>query len=90
MDYYVGIDVSLEASSLCVVDASGKIVREAKVSSEPEDLIAWFEALPFCWRGSALRRGHYRNGLTQALRKRGSLWSYWRRGMCAMPSRRCR
>ena len=31
MDYYAGIDVSLEASSVCVVDASGKIVREAKV-----------------------------------------------------------
>ena len=47
MDHYAGIDVSLEASSLCVVDASGKIVREKKVSSEPEDLIAWFKALPF-------------------------------------------
>ncbi len=35
MDYYAGIDVSLEASSICVADASGKIVREAKLSSEP-------------------------------------------------------
>ena len=40
MDHYAGIDVSLEASSLCVVDASGKIVKEAKLSSEPEALIA--------------------------------------------------
>ena len=45
MDYYAGIDVSLEASSLCVEDASGKIVKETKVLSEPEDLIAWFKAL---------------------------------------------
>ena len=42
MDHYAGIDVSLECSSVCVVDASGKIVREAKVSSEPEALIGWF------------------------------------------------
>jgi hypothetical protein len=28
MEYYAGIDVSLEASSVCVVDATGKIVRE--------------------------------------------------------------
>ena len=41
MDHYAGIDVSLECSSLCVVDASGKIVREAKVASDPEALIAW-------------------------------------------------
>ena len=42
MEHYAGIDVSLESSSVCVVDASGKIVREAKVASEPEALIAWF------------------------------------------------
>ena len=45
MDYYAGIDVSLEASSVCVVDATGKVLREAKVASEPEALIAWFAGL---------------------------------------------
>src|SRR5712671_5954600 len=29
MEHYVGIDVSLESASLCVVDATGRIVREA-------------------------------------------------------------
>ena len=38
MDYYAGIDVSLKDSSVCVVDANGRIVREAKVPSEPEPL----------------------------------------------------
>jgi transposase len=45
MDYYAGIDVSLEQSSVCVVDANGKIVREAKVASEPEVLAAFFRDL---------------------------------------------
>ena len=45
MEHYAGIDVSLECSSVCVVDASGQIVREAKVASEPEALIAWFGSL---------------------------------------------
>jgi hypothetical protein len=33
------IDVSLERSSVCVVDGRGKIVKEAKVASEPEALV---------------------------------------------------
>ena len=39
MEHYAGIDVSLECSSICVVDGSGKIVRDAKEASEPETLI---------------------------------------------------
>jgi transposase len=45
MDHYAGIDVSLECSSVCVVGAGGKIVREAKVASEPGALIDWFGSL---------------------------------------------
>jgi hypothetical protein len=35
MERFAGIDVSLKDSSVCVVDATGRIVREAKVASEP-------------------------------------------------------
>ena len=44
MEKYVGIDVSLEASSICVVDSSGAVLREGKVLSEPSALIAWLSA----------------------------------------------
>jgi transposase len=47
MEHYAGIDVSLEWSSVCVVDANGRIVREAKVASEPQALIDWFGSLGF-------------------------------------------
>jgi len=45
MEQYAGIDVSLDSASICVVDASGRILREAKVASDPEALIAWFGKL---------------------------------------------
>jgi len=45
MEQHAGIDVSLGLSSVCIVDASGKIVREAKVCSEPDVLVAFFKGL---------------------------------------------
>jgi len=45
MEYYAGIDVSLKDSSVCVVDATGKVVREVKVASEPEALVRHFDEL---------------------------------------------
>ena len=39
MEHYAGLDVSLEQTSVCLVDAQGQVVREAKVASEPEALI---------------------------------------------------
>ena len=36
MNHYVVIDVSLEASSVCVVDGNGNIACEGKVASEPD------------------------------------------------------
>jgi transposase len=38
MEYFAGIDVSLEASSVCLVDAAGQIAREGKVATTPEAL----------------------------------------------------
>lgn len=48
MENYAGIDVSLELSSVCVVDAQGKILKEAKVASEPDAFVEFFEMLRLC------------------------------------------
>ncbi len=42
MEHYAAIDVSLEWSSVCIVDATGKIVREGKVRSERQAVVAFF------------------------------------------------
>jgi transposase len=41
VEHYAGLDVSLEQTSVCIVDARGGIVIEAKVASEPEVLIGF-------------------------------------------------
>ena len=43
MQHYVGLDVSLKQTAVCVVDQTGKIEREAMVASDP-DVIAQFMA----------------------------------------------
>ena len=40
MDYYAGLDVSLEETAICVVDATGRVVKETRAESEPEALVA--------------------------------------------------
>ena len=71
MDHYAGIDVSLEQSSVCVVDGSGKIIREAKVASEPKALIDWFAALGFGLVRIGLEAGPLSQWLFAAMKKAG-------------------
>src|SRR5689334_4575077 len=71
MDHYAGIDVSLESSSVCVVDASGRIVREAKVASEPEALIAWFGGLGISVARIGLEAGPLSQWLYAGMREAG-------------------
>jgi len=71
VDHYAGIDVSLELSSVCVVDVEGKIVKEAKVASEPEDLIAFFAALGFAVKRVGLEAGPLSQWLQSGLKSAG-------------------
>jgi len=39
MDHFAGLDVSVKETSVCIVDDTGRIIREVKVASEPEALL---------------------------------------------------
>ena len=71
MDHYAGLDVSLECTSVCVVDASGRIVREDKVASEPEALIAWLGSLGLSLVRIGLEAGPLSQWLYAAMREAG-------------------
>jgi len=44
MEHYIGLDVSLKQTAICIVDRTGKIVREGVVSSDPEAIAAFIKA----------------------------------------------
>jgi transposase len=71
MEHYAGIDVSLECSSVCIVDASGKIIRESKVASEPAGLIGWFGSLGFSLTRIGLEAGPLSQWLYAAMKSTG-------------------
>jgi transposase len=71
MDHYVGIDVSLELSSVCILDATGKIVKEAKVASEPEALTTFLTGLNLPLTRIGLEAGPLSQWLHAALVKAG-------------------
>jgi transposase len=57
MEHHAGIDVSLERSNVRVVDATGRIVREVKVASEPEALVGFFRQLGVAVTRTGLEAG---------------------------------
>lgn len=71
MRHFAGLDVSLESTSVCVVDQSGKIVRETKVLSEPDVLAEFFGALHFDMARICLEAGPLSQWLYEGLADAG-------------------
>src|SRR5215471_18008093 len=71
MNYYAGIDVSLEDSCICVIDANGKVVRKGKVSSEPTALISWLSEVRVTLTRIGLEAGPLSQWLYAAMRQVG-------------------
>ena len=62
MDHFAGLDVSVKETSVCIVDNSGKIVREVKVESEPEALLAVLRSPPTASSELDWKRDRCRSG----------------------------
>src|SRR5262249_24420578 len=71
MDYYAGIDVSVEFSSVCIMDATGKVVRESKVASEPAALIAFLHEFGYPLARIGLEAGPLSQWLYAGLKEAG-------------------
>ena len=40
MQHYVGLDLSVKETSVCIVDKAGKVIREVKVATKPAEILA--------------------------------------------------
>ena len=70
MDHSAGLDVSVKETSVCIVDDTGRIVREVKVASEPEALLAVLKNPAYTSNGSDWKPGRFRNGCSVLSPKR--------------------
>jgi transposase len=66
---FAGLDVSVKETSVCIVDDSGKIVREVKVASEPEALLAVLKNPAYHFKRIGLEAGPLSQWLYSALGK---------------------
>ena len=71
MKHYAGIDVSLKESHVCVVDETGRVLREGHVASEPAALIGFFQGLDFPLARIGLEAGPLSQWLYAALQAAG-------------------
>lgn len=73
MGYFAGIDVSLEASRVCVVDGAGRIVREGEADSEPEALAAVLRGTGSSFERVGLEAGPLSQWLIWGIARQASL-----------------
>ena len=71
MEHFAGLDVSVKETSVCVVDDTGKIVREIKVASEPAALLAELTNPAYRFERIGLEAGPLSQWLLSALAEAG-------------------
>src|SRR5476651_559332 len=71
MDHSGGLDVSVKETSICIVDDTGRIVREVKVASEPEELLAVLTNPAYHFKRTGLEAGPLSQWLFSALAEVG-------------------
>ena len=71
MDHFAGLDVSVKDTSVCIVDDTGKIVREVKVASEPEALLQVLKNPAYHFKRMGLEAGPLSQWLFSALAEAG-------------------
>jgi transposase len=71
MDLFAGLDVSVNETSVCIVDDAGRILREVKVASEPDALLQVLTNPAYHFKRIGLEAGPLSQWLFSALAEAG-------------------
>ena len=71
MEHFAGLDVSVKDTSVCIVDDTGKIVREVKVASEPDALLQELKNSAYRFKRIGLEAGPLSQWLYSAFAEAG-------------------
>src|SRR3989440_8047327 len=67
MAHFVGLDVSVKETSVCVVDEAGKVILEQKIATEPANIIALLTSLGVTYGRIGIEAGPLSQWLVNAL-----------------------
>ena len=71
MKHYVGLDVSLKETAICVVDEDGVIFREGVALSDPDAIASWLSELKMTFKRVGLEAGNTASWLFAGLQEKG-------------------
>jgi transposase len=89
MEFFVGLDVSLDETHICVVDEGGRIIKETRSLSEPQAIAKAIRHKGRRIEHVGLETGNLSQWLYEGLVKEGSRSPLWRHVMCGPPLLPC-
>jgi hypothetical protein len=75
MDYFAGLDVSLETINVCIVNAAGEVLVEKKIAAEPAAIVHLLKSFGSPFKRIGLEAGQPRPGFIASCVRRGTAQS---------------